>query len=460
MLSSLTTASVQFTAFVLVAIQLLAALPWVHALAPGGLRGLFKNPTNIGIALGILVGGTELAALFIGFKGQSEGLSWNGRYYAAALHVQLIVDFCLLAPAALALNWPHRGYVAAGLTVVGLVIASLAWPLGYVHGFIGVVGLALVASALLLLVTSPKGGAVALAAFREGIRQPMFWLVTVFAVLLMALSIVIPYFTFGDDYKMMKQIGYDIIMLAAALFGVLAASMSISEEIEGRTAITLLSKPINRRQFLIGKFLGILLACLAMSLILAWHLNWALLAMPEFDAINKTDDPLPMQARTTFVQPLQSVFSSPAGKSVAEGIGLWTAESVAHSFGVILGIGQVMILVAIAAALATRLPFVINLVVCLMLYFLGHLAPVVVKVTEKGDGGGIGRGLVRFLGQLFDTLLPALEFFNMGPAVIREIPLNLWQFGWYVLTVLGYSLIYTVIALLVGLLLFEDRDLA
>jgi hypothetical protein len=48
----------------------------------------------------------------------------------------------------------------------------------------------------------------------------------------------------------------------------------------------------------------------------------------------------------------------------------------------------------------------------------------------------------------------------MGPAVIREIPLNLWQFGWYVLTVLGYSLIYTVIALLVGLLLFEDRDLA
>ena len=145
---------------------------------------------------------------------------------------------------------------------------------------------------------------------------------------------------------------------------------------------------------------------------------------------------------------------------VAEGIGLWTAETVAHSFGVILGIGQVMILVAVAAALATRLPFVVNLVVCLMLYFLGHLAPVVVKVTERGEGGGVGRGLVRFLGQLFDTLLPALEFFNMGPAVIREIPLNLWQFGWYVLTVLGYSLIYTVIALLVGLLLFEDRDLA
>jgi hypothetical protein len=59
-----------------------------------------------------------------------------------------------------------------------------------------------------------------------------------------------------------------------------------------------------------------------------------------------------------------------------------------------------------------------------------------------------------------DVLLPALEFFNMGPAIIREAPLDVWQFGTYVLTVFGYSILYTAIALLVGLLLFEDRDLA
>ena len=57
-------------------------------------------------------------------------------------------------------------------------------------------------------------------------------------------------------------------------------------------------------------------------------------------------------------------------------------------------------------------------------------------------------------------LLPALEFFNMGPAIIRETPLDLWQFAGYVVTVFGYSVLYTVIALVVGLLLFEDRDLA
>jgi hypothetical protein len=118
-----------------------------------------------------------------------------------------------------------------------------------------------------------------------------------------------------------------------------------------------------------------------------------------------------------------------------------------------------MILVAIASALATRLPFVVNLVLCLMIYFLGHLAPVIVAVTRAGDGG-TALGLVGFLGQLFDVLLPALEFFNMGPAIIRETPIDLWQFAGYFATVFGYALLYTGIALLVGLLLFEDRDLA
>jgi hypothetical protein len=325
----------------------------------------------------------------------------------------------------------------------------------------------------------------------------MFWLITVFGILLTWVAVVLPYFTFGDDYKMFKQIGMDITMLAAVLFGVLAASISISEEIEGRTAITLMSKPINRRQFLIGKFVGILMACAGMSLLLGWNLNWALLASPEFDPINKDRafDAMPAKAKD-YLQPMfravappyptrelvrdrmaqaesgwLSAFAEVAGResiksparTVMDGAGMWFGESFAHSLFVLLGFGQVMILVAIATALATRLPFVVNLVLCLVVYFLGHLAPVVVKVTEKAQDdpqGSTGARLVGFLGNLFDTILPGLDFFNGGPAIIRETPLDLWPFAVYVLTVVGYAVIYTTIALLVGLLLFEDRDLA
>jgi ABC-type transport system involved in multi-copper enzyme maturation permease subunit len=242
---------------------------------------------------------------------------------------------------------------------------------------------------------------------------------------------------------------------------VLAASMSISEEIEGRTAITVMSKPINRRNFLVGKTLGILLACIAMSLMLGWCLNFALWAFPEYDKINTVTDTLAQQAESDMTPYFVKAVPGTPGKVFASGVGDWFADTIAHSLGVVLGFGQVMILVSIAAALATRLTFVVNVLLCLVVYFLGHLAPVVVRVSDTlAADGNVGVGLVRFLGQLFDTVLPALEFFNMGPAIIRETPLDLWQFTTYVLTVFGYSIIYTLIVLIVGLLLFEDRDLA
>src|SRR5258708_34804615 len=112
-------------------------------------------------------------------------------------------------------------------------------------------------------------------------------------------------------------------MLARVLFGVLAASMSISEEIEGRTAVTLMSKPVNRRQFLIGKFLGILMACLVMTLIVGWNLNFALRVMPEFDKINEVTDPMPIQAEKAVVPKFEKSVPTPAGSIVAKGAGKW-----------------------------------------------------------------------------------------------------------------------------------------
>lgn len=419
MFSWLTNSNILIGGLVLAAIQVIAALPWLRSIDPRGFDRSARNPAALAYALAALLGIGLLFAAFIGYKGDSSNLRLYGRLYGAALHLQLLIDLFLLAP------------------------ALLAWVL-------------------------PKTGAVALAAYREGWRQPMFWLVIVFGVLLTWTAVVLPYFTFGDDYKMMKQIGFDVVMLAAVLFGVLAASISISEEIEGRSAITVMSKPVSRRQFLLGKFFGILMACGAMSLILALNLNAALLVMPEFDKINedRAFDPMPMQAKEEFIPAFQSavVVDGPA-RIMAEGAGMWFGEVFAHTFGIALGFGQVMILVAIATALATRLPFVVNLVICLVVYFLGHLAPVVVRVTDEvqrrsADQENVALGLVQFFGNLFDTLLPALEFFNMGPAIIRETPLDLWQFAGYVGTVFGYAVLYTVIALVVGLLLFEDRDLA
>src|SRR5271166_3703784 len=102
-----------------------------------------------------------------------------------------------------------------------------------------------------------KSFTIALATAKETIRQPAFFVMAVFAGALLIGTIFVPYFTFGEDIKMYKDTGLTTISFACMLLSLLTASSTVAEEIEGKTAITLLSKPINRRQFIIGKFLGI-----------------------------------------------------------------------------------------------------------------------------------------------------------------------------------------------------------
>jgi hypothetical protein len=398
--------------------QVLAALPWVYVMAPDLFRSAKGRGQLLSVLGTVLGGGTVALAALLYYIRDPGRLGFYGRLYGSALHVQLGVDF-----------------------------------------FIGVLAV--------LLPLWPRGGAVALAAFREGLRQPMFWLIVVVVTAALAVSMVIPYFTFGDEYKMMSSLGFDMVMLAAVLFAVLAASISINDEIEGKTAITLMSKPVTRRQFLLGKFVGILLAAWALTTVLGWSLNWAMYIKPYFDPFEwvndipgKAPDPL-AESTKALLGPLANFGGvGPEGVGFARGALDWLGEALARQLGLVLGFGQVMVLLAFAAALATRLPMAVNLVLCLVVYFLGHLAPVLVLYSANQGGENAGIRLVGFLAQVFDVILPALEFFNMGPAIIRDTPLDFWAFVRYVGSVEVYAVAYTAIALLFGLILFEDRDLA
>jgi ABC-type transport system involved in multi-copper enzyme maturation permease subunit len=338
-------------------------------------------------------------------------MSANGWWYGVALHVQLSIDSVVL--------------------VLGL-----------------------------LALVSPRVGTIAQATFREGYRQPMFWLLVVAVVFLMFVSTFIPYFTFGDDYKMMKQLGFDMIMLATMLFCVLLASMSVSEEIEGRTAVTLMSKPVTRRQFMLGKFVGIFLAGWLMTLLLAGVFNLALWCQTFWGErlANATSDQLTDEVQALVTPGIEKLGFGPSGQAFFQGIGTWEGEILANMLGHVMGLGLVMVMLAIAVSLETRLTMIVNLVCCLVIFILGNLSPVLVQASQQLQGGALA--LVRFLARLFDILLPSLQYASTAQVYIRETPLAAAEYAAYVGSVVGYFVLYTAIALLAGLILFEDRDLA
>lgn len=308
-----------------------------------------------------------------------------------------------------------------------------------------------------LLKLWPKGGAVAQAAFREGIRQPMFWLLSSLALFALVVSPFVPYFTFGEDLIMVKELGYDTIMLAAVVFGTLAASMFVSEEIEGRTAVTLMSKPVSRRQFLLGKYVGILLACFLMATMLFCVFEGVLLYKHWLDKMDPVPNPEWMSEFTA------KLTTSSETRDIFNGIGFWIQHTSETFPGLILSFCQVMVLVSISVSLATRIPMVVNLSSVLVIYFLAHLTPVLVAIGEKAkatDPDSVVSRLLGFMAGVFDTFLPGLEFFRVGSALVGDTQPDFIPFAAYVLSVTFYGLIYTAVALLFGLILFEDRDLA
>lgn len=401
-------------------VQVVAALPWLVVVDPRTFRNLIRRPVTWAALVGLVVGVGLVLAGLLAFVQIRERLEMWGRVYATVLEAQLIADFF----------------------VVTFGILLPLWP---------------------------RGGAVALSAFREGVRQPLFWCILGLAVMAMLVSIFIPFYTFGDNYKMMKHIGFDIAMLAAVLFGVVTAGLSITDEIEGRTAITLMSKPVSRRQFLLGKFLGIFLASLALTGILSWAFQWVLYIYPYFDWMPDTSDPIQAQVVPRLLAAAQGLAPAGVAGSYLRGVALWFADTASILPGLVIGTSQVMVLLGIAVALSTRLPMVLTLVACLFVFFLGHLAPVLDQVVRnqlteyaaanQGQTSGTLE-LVQFMTRLLDTLAPALEYFKLGPAISRDRPLPLTEYGIYVGSVVLYSLMYTAIAMLFGLILFEDRDLA
>lgn len=389
---------------VLSVVQALAALPWLLALQRTGLFRLALSRRLVWrLVLTIAVLGVP-AAILLNMNSDPGVLAVAGRVYTSVLHLQLGFDFF----------------------VVAFVLLLTFWP---------------------------KGGSIALASFQEGIYQPMFWLLTLLGIFLMDISVFIPYFTFGEDLKMVKELCYAFTMMAPMVFGVIAACTSVSEEIEGRTAVTLLSKPISRRQFLLGKFAGIALSALFMTLLLGWVLIWVVLHKAWFDST------MPGQNQNLadpawVVRTANDLFPASATGDLTRGILLWVNDLSATLPGLVIGYCQVAVLIAVAIALATRVPMVVNLTACVLVYLLGHLTPVMTEVSR-------GRyALVHFAAQLFETLLPGLDLFDVGTAIVRDVPLDPVRYSIYTINVALYALTYLTIALLFGLILFEDRDVA
>ncbi len=107
--------------------------------------------------------------------------------------------------------------------------------------------------------------------FYESIRQPIMLVVLLISTVMIILSNPLSAFTMANDQRMLIDIGMATVFLCGALLAAFIATTVLGQEIENRTALTVISKPVGRPIFVLGKFFGVAgalaLATLYMSLV-------------------------------------------------------------------------------------------------------------------------------------------------------------------------------------------------
>jgi len=270
----------------------------------------------------------------------------------------------------------------------------------------------------------PKVSAIALATTKSEIYQISFLLAVGLGAVALFSFVWVPYFTFGEDIKMLKDAGLTVIKVGGIILAIWAASKSIADEIDGRTALTILSKPVARREFIAGKFVGIVWVVAVLFCVLgAWFMFWTGYK-PIYDGRENSATNLSWQ--------------------------LCFAEVLSLMPGLILSFLETVLLAAISVAISTRLPTLANFVICGTVYLLGHITPMIVE-------SGAGRfEVVAFVASLVATVFPVLDYFDAQTAISAGKTIPLMYLVWSTV----YCAIYGAIAMLLALVLFEDRDLA
>jgi ABC-type transport system involved in multi-copper enzyme maturation permease subunit len=286
--------------------------------------------------------------------------------------------------------------------------------------------------------------------FQEAIVQPIFSLLLAIGVGILAIFGMLPFFTLGEDTLMFKAVGLDVILLLVLIATLFATSKSIYEEIEDRTMLTLMSKPVRRWEVLVGKYIGIILSALLAIAILGVILilcTWWRLPGDYQMRTNTLDERELKQIWDTRVMHIAGL--------VPALLQMWL---------------QISVLAAIGVALSTRFSLVVNLPTVILLYIAGNLT----RFLFPLDQGPLAERspIVKGFAYVVSLVLPYLATFDDRQRTVYsrialpdtafaldQAAVSLGSIWSYTGMATLYAIAYAVFALAIGMWLFQTREL-
>lgn len=248
--------------------------------------------------------------------------------------------------------------------------------------------------------------AIALNTFKEAIRDRILYLLLFFAAICIIFSRILALLTVGDRAKIITDVGLASLSLFGVLMAILIGTGLVYKEIDKRTIYTLLSKPIQRYQFLLGKYLGLLLTLFVMLVLMA--LIFLVLIL---------------------------LHNYPVGGS--------------FFIAILFIFLELCLITAVAMLFSCFSTPILSILFSLFFYLIGHISWGLETLLNKIPKGGV-KTLARFL----YAFLPDLENFNFKTEVVHHLPIP----PKIILYSTLYGLFYTVFILALAIIVFRRRD--
>ncbi len=307
--------------------------------------------------------------------------------------------------------------------------------------------------------------------FTETLRQPVYAIIIVTALLLFFISPSLTMYTMSDDNKLLREIGLSTLFLSSLFIAIFSASGAVAEELENKTITTVLSKPVQRPIFIVAKFLGVVAAVALAHYICTIALIMAI-RHGVLESVNDTHDWTVIATAGTVVGAafLLSAFfnyaydwklSSTAivltGIFATLGIVFlsfidreWKFNprnngiNAVDIYGSVLLLLAAIIIVALAVALSARFNIVVTLSACIGVFLLGLVSDYTFgRFAETQLWAKIGRFLV-----------PNLQVFWISDAIYEgsTVPIK------YIAISAAYALCYAAGILSLAIALFQRRQ--
>ena len=271
--------------------------------------------------------------------------------------------------------------------------------------------------------------AITLNTLTELTRLKVFYVLLVFALLLIGSSIFMAQFTFQQEFQILKDVSLGAMSIFTSLLAIVATARLIPQDIEDRTVYTILAKPVPRFEYVLGKIAGVLLL-LAISTLVMSAAFFLVLYAREQTVLHITMRQMSMAPREQVDDALRAIRSSAINIDIFPGIVI-----------IYLKACLLAALTLFVSTFATTNIFTI--VVMAFVYFIGHLQATAREYWLQEHGSGL---LTRIFLAVVALLFPDLQAFNLVDDIVAGTAISL---GLFLKTgVLGifYTTIYTLLA--------------